>query len=41
MKRGNYKNGKIHGIWEFYNENGILQLKETYDNDILLKKEQF
>jgi hypothetical protein len=26
----NYKDGKLHGSWEFYHENGKLEAKENY-----------
>ena len=31
-KRENYKNGKPHGRWEEFNENGQLKSKENYKN---------
>jgi antitoxin component YwqK of YwqJK toxin-antitoxin module len=28
--KGYYKNGKKHGVWEHYHDNGLLHRKETY-----------
>ena len=30
--RGNYKNGKMHGLWEYYYEDGQLWWKKNYKN---------
>ena len=36
-KRGNYKNGKQDGLFEFFNENGNLTSTQTYRNGELVE----
>lgn len=37
-KEGNYKQGKKDGAWTAWDENGKVDLKETYTNGVLVKK---
>ena len=32
QSRGNYKDGKLDGLWEDFNENGQLMIRENYKN---------
>jgi antitoxin component YwqK of YwqJK toxin-antitoxin module len=34
MWRGNYFHGELHGVWEWYWEDGIIWLKEKYHHGI-------
>ena len=32
ITKGSYKNGKKHGLWETYFDNGLLYTKENFNN---------
>ena len=36
--RGNYRDGKREGLWEYFDENGNLTKAETFRNGVLQKK---
>jgi len=40
-KKGNYVDGKMNGIWYFYNEKGELIKKERYDHGFLQQSATF
>ena len=32
--KGKYKNGKMHGYWEFFRKDGSLMRSGTFDEDV-------
>lgn len=38
---GVYTNGAKSGVWESYNENGDVQSRELYYNDIIIESETY
>jgi antitoxin component YwqK of YwqJK toxin-antitoxin module len=39
MYNGSYKNGDEEGIWEFYDDSGLLMYKRIYKNGIIISIE--
>ncbi len=39
MIKGQYRGGRQDGIWTYYNEKGLPEKRETYQNGVLLKSE--
>ena len=41
ITKGNYKKGKISGLWEYLDDDGILFSTFSYDNDVLKEAKYF